>query len=119
MVRHTKLHAIWGLLLLVVAGSPVSAGESPWYLEVKLGQTSLDADFGSRHSKFFDDRTASATVEGGYTFNRYLAVQVGYHELGEHQGSGSGCPDTRHIPCAFAYASINSIWSALRPDNSR
>ena len=83
-----------GLVASVAAASPVSAGDSSWYAEVKLGQSSLDAEFGERHVKFFNDGSAAAaSVEGGYAFNRYLAVQAGYHELGEYQGTGSGCPD--------------------------
>ncbi len=74
-------------------GDALAAGDRAWYVEAKAGPASLDARFGSRWPKVFDDDDQSGAVEVGYAVNRYLAVQAGFHDLGEYLGGGSPCPE--------------------------
>ena len=79
---------------LVLAGGQAWAGESPWYVAARFGESSVDARLGSRHPKRLDDAANAAVVEVGYAVNRFLAVEFGYHDLGRHAGWGSPCVQT-------------------------
>ncbi len=68
-----------------------------WYVEGFFGETSLDTTLGRTHLKFFDDDASTAGAEVGYAINRYVAVQAGFHDLGEFTGSGALCPDGAEI----------------------
>lgn len=85
-----------GLLLLaaLLVGAPaLAARESGWYVEGAFAQASLDATFGARWPKWFDDDDDAASLEVGRTLGRYLAVQGGFHDLGDYLGLGSPCPE--------------------------
>lgn len=82
------------LAVAVLAGAAaLQAGDRAWYVEAKAGPASLDARFGVRSPKTFDDDDTSRAVELGYSVNRYLAIQAGFHDLGEFAGGGSPCPE--------------------------
>jgi opacity protein-like surface antigen len=78
---------------LVAGGDSLRADESGWQVGLELGRSSLENSFGERHIKRFDDEAGASSVEIGYFFNRYLAVEAGYHDLGSFAGAGSPCPD--------------------------
>lgn len=87
----------WKPLLLAglaLVAAPLLAGESPWYLEAKLGEASAEATFGSRWTKRIDGSDGAASVAVGYQVDRHLGIQAGYHDLGRFDGTGSPCPDS-------------------------
>jgi len=97
MTPQTKLRRVWtvlGAVCLVLAGGRLRAEESPWYVAARLGEASIEAQFGARHAKAIDDEAGSAAVDVGYRVNRYLAVEAGYLDLGSHAGRGSPCLQT-------------------------
>lgn len=112
-MKHLVLPGAGGASVLLAAfvmsvvgttlGAPLAAIEKPWYVEAKLGQAQTEAEFGRVHRKFFDDESDAASVELGYTLNRYLAIQGGYHDAGEVRGFGSPCPDGDQ-PCIESLA---------------
>ena len=97
MTPQMKSRRVWivlGTVCLVLAGGRLWASESPWYVAARLGESSAEARFGSRHPKWVDDEASAVAVEVGYEVNRYLAVEAGVHDLGNHQGFGSPCRQT-------------------------
>ncbi len=98
--KHTSrpvTPAVVAVACALLGTSELAAGDSRWYLETKLGQASLDAQFGSRWPKMFDGDHNTASVEVGYALNRYLGFQAGYHDLGDYQGFGSPCPEDADV----------------------
>lgn len=82
---------------LVLGISPAFAGDSSWFIEARLGQSDFDAVLGSRWPKHFGGDDDAFGIELGYSVNRYFAVQVGYHDFGEGQGTGAPCPEDAEI----------------------
>jgi hypothetical protein len=94
MSQQRKLRRVWtvlGVVCLVLAGGQLWAGESPWYVNARFGESSADAQFGSQHPKWIDDEASAVVVEAGYEVNRFLAVEGGFHDLGGLHGWGSPC----------------------------
>lgn len=79
--------------VLVGGGTPLAADQAGWQVDLKYGRSSLEDAFGKRFVKSFDDEADASSVEVGYFFNEYVGVQIGYHDLGTFDGSGSPCPD--------------------------
>lgn len=88
----------WPLRCLLLAGSlmPLAASaQSSWYLGASGGQSAIQASTGDVETGFLldDGFTASGTTlekkdtawkaYAGYRFNRFLAVEGGYADLGE------------------------------------
>lgn len=97
MSPKTKDLRIWivvGTVCLVLGGGQLWAGESPWYVAARFGDSRVDATLGDRHPQRIDDEAGAAAVEVGYVVNRYLAVELGYLDLGSHGGFGSPCVQT-------------------------
>ncbi len=90
--RGLRLASRLAIACLVLVVGRVSAADSPWFVGAKLGQAHSEARFGARHPQSIDDEAETGALEGGYILNRYLAVQVGYHDLGSYRGVGSPCP---------------------------
>lgn len=113
MSRTKCPYPCWILVLttlFLLAAAPLAAGESRWYLNGKIGQASLETQFGTRSPKFFDDSDETGSVEVGYVLHRYLAVQAGYHDLGTYQGFGSPCPEDAEVcPATLAVANDPSL----------
>jgi len=89
---------IWPLRCMLVAGSllPFTASaQSSWYLGASAGQSAIKASAGEIEAGFLldDGFTASGTTldkkdtawkaYAGYRFNRFLAAEGGYADLGE------------------------------------
>ncbi len=87
--RHTCL--LLATACLVLAAGRLQAGESPWYVAARFGESSAEAQLGQRHPQRVDDEASTASIELGHEVNRYLAVEAGYHDLGSHAGVGSPC----------------------------
>ena len=100
------------LAFVAVAPSALAAGDSSWYVQGKFGDVGLDARFGANWTKQIDDDDAAASVEVGYTAHRYLAFQAGYHDLGEHAGGGSPCPQSAEI-CVLEVAPVRAELTGL------
>lgn len=87
----------WPLRCLLVAGSllPLAASAQSWYLGASGGQSAIQASPADVETGFLldDGFTASATTldktdtawkaYAGYRFNRFLAVEMGYADLGK------------------------------------
>ena len=90
--------AAWVLAVVIgLSAGPVSAGESRWYLKSWVGQSSVDVNLDKAHFMHLDDESAAVGVEGGYLVHRFLGIQAGYHDLGEHQGLGWPCSDPNGV----------------------
>ena len=89
---------VWALRCLLVAGSLLSltaSAEASWYLGAGGGQSAIKASSGDVDTGFLldDGFTASGTTldkkdagwkgYAGYRFNRFLAAEGGYADLGE------------------------------------
>ena len=92
--RHARLSIVIAFAGLVLAGGQAQAGDSPWYAAVRLGDAGVDTLLGARHPKRIDDRDTALAIDVGYTINRFLAVELGYQDLGNHGGFGSPCLQT-------------------------
>lgn len=88
---HRSRRLAPAVVCLALAATGAGAGESPWYVVARFGESSADARFGDRHAKRVDDRASTAAIEVGYEVNRHLAVEAGYLDLGSHAGFGSPC----------------------------
>lgn len=95
--RLRRLSQVTVITLLVV--SPLAAGDSPWYLQGKLGQASVQTDFDAADLGFtFDSTESASTVEVGYSLHRFFDVQAGYRDLGRFDGIPTPCPDGQACP---------------------
>jgi len=90
------------LIILGFIASPAVFAESPWYVVAKLGQASVEEDFGPRILGWrVDDEDSSAGVEVGYRFNPNFGLQAGYRDLGTYPGMDRPCPPGLICPATF------------------
>ncbi len=83
--RWVPIAAVVSLLL---AASPATAGDSPWYVEGRAGQASVSTELGGGVLPWrIDGNDTAAGVEVGYRISRYVAVQAGYHDLGRYDAT--------------------------------
>jgi OOP family OmpA-OmpF porin len=89
-----KLKTAVGVLGLAVAMSagPAMAQDQGWYAGLHFGEAKgKDACEGiSGPGVTCDDKDTAFRVLGGYQFNKNLAVELGYTDLGEVSASGPG-----------------------------
>lgn len=97
----------WILVLGALLLGPVSARaeDSRFSLAATLGPSELDAVFGSRNLKRFDEEDQAAAVLLDYRVTRFLSIEAGLHELGSYQGAGSPCRED-DVPCIQRLASL-------------
>jgi OOP family OmpA-OmpF porin len=86
-------------LLFVAGGAPALAEGRP-YFGVSLGQSKFRSEVGAcsdwsgildpGYSCGGDDKDSAWKAYAGYEFNRYIAVEVGFAELGEQSETASG-----------------------------
>ena len=69
------------------------AHDTGLYVSLKLGTTDVDASFGDAFDQVVEGDDESKTVEVGYRWSRYWAIQAGYHDFGEVPGFGTPCPE--------------------------
>lgn len=94
-MRLAKIYGMLGLVALAVIASPVaSAQDSGWYLGANLGKSKAKIDDaritssllgGGFTSVSISDRDSSTgyKIFGGYSFNKYFALEGGYFDLGK------------------------------------
>ena len=92
--RQFRFRTVLLMIFLVLGGGRLWAEESPWYVAVRLGKSSADAQLGARFPQRIDDQAGGAAVDVGYEVNGYLAVEAGYQDMGSHAGFGSPCRQT-------------------------
>ncbi len=94
ILQSSRTTFLTGLVFggLVLCAGQLGASEPSWYVAARFGDATVDARLGSQPVHRIDDEAAARTVEVGYSLNRNLAVQLGYHDLGSHGGFGSPCP---------------------------
>ncbi len=93
----------WIGLVIVTAllggAGPAAAGDSRWSLTGKVGQASVEQDFGPPVLGWrVDDEDASAGFEVGYTLHRFFGLRAGYHDLGAYPGEPRPCPPGEVCP---------------------
>ncbi len=64
------------ILSLGLAATPASAVDTGWYGGLSFGEADVDVSG-------FDDSDESLKLFGGYNFNKYLALEGGFTDLGE------------------------------------
>ena len=94
-MKTVKTVRALGLAAIALTLSPVAGAiESGWYAGAGIGQSSADIDdqrinrslLGSGFattSMNEDERSAAGKIFGGYQFNRYVALEGGYFNLGK------------------------------------
>lgn len=71
------------VLICLIAQTAVAV-ENPWYLGIGAGQASLDTGVsGLTGSASLDDKDTAFKGIAGYQFNKYIAVEANYTDLGE------------------------------------
>jgi OOP family OmpA-OmpF porin len=69
-------------------GLKLTGPDSAWYVGGGIGQSQVDVDLsGAQPGTSVDDKDTSFRVFGGYQFNKYFGVELGYSELGESKGN--------------------------------
>ncbi|MBA3057850.1 MAG: outer membrane beta-barrel protein [Gammaproteobacteria bacterium] len=93
--KLTKALGMGGLMALAVMASPLaSADDTGWYLGANVGQSGAVIDDAKITSNLLgggfsgvtisdDDRSTGYKIFGGYQYNKYLAVEAGYFDLGK------------------------------------
>ena len=84
--------AILGMASTLVFTGPAIAQDTGFYVGGALGQSSFDVDCTGTTS--CDDKDSSWKIFGGYQFNKNLALEFGYADLGEATASVSVPPFT-------------------------
>lgn len=88
--------ALAGIVALAVPSLGMAQGmsmkgpDSAWYVGGSFGQSKIDCDVSALPGASCDDSDTAYRAFGGYQFNKNLAVELGYHKLGEARLSGVG-----------------------------
>ncbi len=90
---HPTYRPVLIALTLTVLAPAAFAG-NPFYLVGKLGDTSLDVDFGRSFQQIIDGNDNSWSVGVGFKLGKYFAFQGEYYDFGAASGSGSPCDDS-------------------------
>ena len=113
IVFATAIAALIGL-------PPLAADDRGLYVSVKLGSTDVEATLGDTFDQVIDGDEDSKTFEVGFKFNRFWAIQAGYHDFGNFDARAFGCEactdnglrldaDTKAYSIAFV-PQIDLIW---------
>jgi OOP family OmpA-OmpF porin len=92
-----KKHTLAALAVLSLAALPVSAqyGQVPqhWYIGAGIGGGNLNVsgtDLTGLTNATVDDTDTTYTVRLGWRFHPYMALELGYYDLGTYQFHGQG-----------------------------
>jgi OOP family OmpA-OmpF porin len=104
IMKTLKTVGALGLAAIALTLSPIAGAiESGWYAGASIGQSGADVDdqritrslLGSGFattSMNEDERSAAGKIFGGYQFNRYVALEGGYFNLGKFGYTASTSP---------------------------
>ena len=117
--RAIVLVAAMGVAMAAAAG----AAESSWYVVGKAGQSGVDERYGTPDSGGWgvDGEELSGGIEVGWAFHENLAVQGGYHFLGDYAGFTTAqpctgvCPTSLLVPDNPTEASFQGVSLSLVP----
>jgi OOP family OmpA-OmpF porin len=84
-----KALAILGLASTMMVAGPAFAQDQGWYIGATLGQSKAK-DGCTDVIGSCDDKDSAWRILGGYQFNKNLAVELGYTDLGEVSGDEPG-----------------------------
>jgi OmpA-OmpF porin, OOP family len=84
--------ATLGLASAMAFTGPALAQDAGFYAGLHIGQSSVKD--GCEGLTSCDDEDTGWKILGGYQFNRHLAVELGYSDLGEISGVDTGVPVT-------------------------
>jgi hypothetical protein len=85
------------LSVALLAPPSARAHDPGVYVSFKLGTTDVDASFGDAFDQVVEGDDDSQTIEVGYRWSRYFAIQGGYHDFGEVPGFGTPCPGDAEV----------------------
>lgn len=97
--------ALTAAALVVPTGA--RAHDTGLYLSLKLGTTDVDASFGDAFDAVAEGDDDSRTVELGYRWSRFWALQAGYHDLGRVPGFGDPCDPQAEV-CAAVVVPVEA-----------
>jgi OmpA-OmpF porin, OOP family len=84
-----KVFAALGFAAATAFAGSALAQESAWYLGGSIGQSKAkDACSDLSSNVSCDDKDTAWKIFGGYQFNRYIAAEVAYTDLGKVKASG-------------------------------
>jgi len=75
----------------LAAAAPAMAQQG-WYVGAGIGRGNLNmsgTDLTGLNNAQIDDSDTTYTLRGGFRFNPYLALEVGYYDLGQYTFSGT------------------------------
>jgi len=104
MSKFNKGFAALSVASAMLVAGPAFAQDQGWYAGLHLGQAQAkDACDGvSGPGISCDDKDTMFRILGGYQFNKNLAVELGYNDLGEVSASG-----------AFSASIEATVWEAV------
>lgn len=104
MGKFKKGFAVLGAASAMLVAVPALAQDQGWYVGAHLGEAKAkDACDGvSGPGISCDDKDTMFRILGGYQFNKNLAVELGYNDLGEVSASG-----------AFSAKIEATVWEAV------
>ena len=79
------------LLIAALLSTPslLAQKHSGIFVSAKLGTTDIEVGLDESFGQVIDGDEDSKALEVGYQFHRFFAVQVGYHDFGRFDASGS------------------------------
>lgn len=123
--HKVQLAAVAATLAAGLAGGAHAAEEEGWYGGLNLGRAHLglsgadldnrNAGLGVTSSSALETRDATWSLTGGYRFNRHLALEGGYVDLGTHRVSGTtsapaaGSLDGRYKAHGYSLAAVGIV----------
>ena len=90
MYKSAMVASLLAVSLALTAGSASaqSRSDSGWYAGGTIGQSSMDIQ-GCGGAIECDDKDTAWRILGGYQINRNLAIEFGFHQLGDASASSS------------------------------
>lgn len=79
---NTTIPAAVALLLALILGPLQASADNGFFVGANIGSASLNEDF---DGLTVDDDSLSFRIVGGWRFNRYFALEGGYHDFGDFE----------------------------------
>lgn len=94
---------------IVFTGVAGSAGAADVYLGIGAGSARLSDADDALVGTAFDDQDSAAKLYAGYRYNRHLALELGYADLGEFTGSVFDVATQRSEVSAFNLSLVGNL----------